>query len=57
MAKIARIPMFDANIEDLSLLIEAFVNQCAAMGHRELAATFPVGKYRATIDLKITEES
>lgn len=47
--------MLDLDLDSLQSLVQSFTNQLVAMGHRELAASFPVGKYQAKIVVEITE--
>lgn len=54
--RLSKLPMLDTNIDELSVLIERFVNQCVAMGHREFCGSFQVGNLEATIDVRILEK-
>jgi len=55
LERIARLPMLDMNLGQLTDLIQSFVNQCAYLGHHEVAGSFTAGKYQAEISLKIVE--
>ena len=56
-ARFARLPMLDLDLRSLQALVQSFVHQVAAMGHREVCSSFKVGKYTAEIDLKIKENA